>query len=694
MRILSSATTANGFADNGFPDWRRLIRTNWITAWRDGNFPWLSNIPVSYRIIMLLAVALTAALVFTAVSITGERSISKAIIDDVAYRRMGELTADLRAESLTLQMIEEQFLRTRDASQVAAYHRSMANMSGYIGELATLSVAIPVADDIAGLKQELQAIDQCFQTVADTESRLGLTEESGLRGSLFASVKTMEDELKVWPNLDALWNKMLGMRQAEKDFMLYGGDEYLGKHRKFAMEFDLKIDSSGMPAATADQFRKLLTRYTGDMAAFAEASTALKQQTDDLRAHVDVLHPKLNRLFTFAREGSQKASLAQQERRSAILQQNALTGILAIAAFCLFSLILSQSITAPLRLIERTMRRLVHGESITAIPGIQRRDEIGDMARALSVFKENALAMVTLQKEHQALMLSADAEKHAAMAALADRFEGTVQAIVRTVHQGTQTIAQIARDAAARTGVRTELGDSLTVAEAAAKAHDSVTIAHTATDDLSSSIHQVVRLIDEAAGVAKNGTRDLDQADRQVVELSDATEQIGSVLSLINTIAGKTNLLALNATIEAARAGEAGRGFAVVANEVKHLSDQTAQATSRIEEQITGIRLVAADTAQTIGIIGATLRRMAEITETIRQSMQQQAGATDRIDTCMRTVSADSQTVAEGVIEVTQAAARSCSSAIRVLWAATELSVPSERLKKEIDVFLGSIRNS
>jgi methyl-accepting chemotaxis protein len=663
----------------------------WLHAWRDGSFPLLSNIPVGRRIHLLLLLALVAAAVFGLVSMEGERKISQAMAEQESYRRQGDLVADVRAEALAMQTLEQEFLRTRQPEMAEAHRRSAAQMTSYVKELAALPTARPVAREVEALAKELGALSQQFETVVATEEKLGLTEDTGLRGALRKSVKAMEDELKVWPNLDALWNKMLGMRQAEKDFMLYGGDEHLGKHRKFSNEFDLKIDGSGLPASTAQGFRTLLAAYTADMAAFAEASTDLEAEVDDLRGHMNALKPLIATLFGYARDGSAGASREQADTRSAINRQSEVAGALVLLAFFLMSLLLSRSIVAPLRLIEGTMRRLVGGEHAVPVPGTERRDEIGDMARAVGVFKENALAMVALQQEHDSLMRRAEAEKRSAMAELADQFEGTVSGVVESVSKGSLSIAETARRMVDRTSHAGE-SRSLMVAEAAVKADDSVRAVREAADELTGSITEVTRLIDESSAISKVGEEELEHVDHRVAELAAATQEIGAVLELINKIAQQTNLLALNATIEAARAGEAGRGFAVVAGEVKHLADQTALATGKISGQINAIRQAADGTAQMVESIGATIRRMAEITTSVNGAMARQASATDRIGHCVDIVSKDSRTVAEGVVEVTQSAARYCGSAIRVLWSANDLAEPVQVLRQEVEAFLARVR--
>jgi methyl-accepting chemotaxis protein len=687
-----AASEAIGVA-NAVGALRRLREADWAEAWRTGSFPLLPKLRVSHRITLLLAVALIAATVFAIMSYSGERKISQAMADQESYRQLGDLAADIKADALSMQTLEQEFLRGRDLKMADAHRQTATVMAAAIKALAALPTARPVADDVTALSHAVDALDQQFEQVVSTEQTLGLTESDGLRGALRKSVTAIEDELKVWPNQDALWNKMLSMRQAEKDFMLYGTNEYLGKHRKFAMEFDLKIDGSGLPASTAEKFRALLAKYTADMAAFATASTALGKDATTLRDQMDGLKPAIDKLFTFARDGTQQSATAQNDTRNATLHKNEMVGLLAMLAFLSLSLVLSRSIVAPLRLIERTMRRLVAGEHEVPVPCTTLGDEIGDMARAVAVFKENAVAMVRLQREHEELMRNAETQKRVAMASLADQFEGSVKTIAVSVSSGSEAIAETARRMAMRGDRASGESRSLAVAEAAAKAQDSVRAALTAASELSTSITEVGGLVDESTTVASEGARELEQVDRQVLTLAEAAKQIGTVVDLINQIAHQTNLLALNATIEAARAGAAGKGFAVVAGEVKTLAGQTAQATDQITRQVAAIQVAVGDTARTIDNIGGTIRRMTDITQAVHGAMQRQAAATSRIDSCVSAVSADSQIVADGVIGVTQSAASYCGSAIRVLWAANDLTDPVSHLRGEVDAFLTRVRS-
>ena len=182
------------------------------------------------------------------------------------------------------------------------------------------------------------------------------------------------------------------------------------------------------------------------------------------------------------------------------------------------------------------------------------------------------------------------------------------------------------------------------------------------------------------------------QTNDRVSDLSKAASRIGDVVELINTIAGQTNLLALNATIEAARAGEAGRGFAVVASEVKALAEQTAKATGEISQQISGIQAATEESVGAIKEIGATIGRMAEIATTIASAVEQQGAATQEISRNVQQAAHGTQRVSANIGDVQRGASETGSASAQVLTAAKSLSGESDRLKREVGKFLGSVR--
>jgi methyl-accepting chemotaxis protein len=336
------------------------------------------------------------------------------------------------------------------------------------------------------------------------------------------------------------------------------------------------------------------------------------------------------------------------------------------------------------------MTRLAGGEKAVAIPGLGRNDEIGEMAGAVEVFKNNMIEAERLRAEQAGIETRQRQRRQADMHKLADAFEGAVGEIVETVSSASTEL-----EASASTLTSTaERAQEVTtmVAAASEEASTNVQSVAFATEELSSSVNEISRQVQESARMATEAVDQARKTNDRVGELSKAAARIGDVVELINTIAGQTNLLALNATIEAARAGEAGRGFAVVASEVKALAEQTAKATGEIGQQVTGIQAATQESVGAIKEIGATIERLSEISATIAAAVEEQGAATQEISRNVQQAAQGTQQVSSNIVDVQRSAGETGSASSQLLSAAQSLSGDSNRLKLEVAKFLDSVR--
>uniref|UniRef100_Q07J00 Methyl-accepting chemotaxis sensory transducer n=1 Tax=Rhodopseudomonas palustris (strain BisA53) TaxID=316055 RepID=Q07J00_RHOP5 len=366
----------------------------------------------------------------------------------------------------------------------------------------------------------------------------------------------------------------------------------------------------------------------------------------------------------------------------------AIMGIAAVAGVIAFTI--GRSITRPLGALGSRMQTLAEGKLDDAIPGIDRGDEVGAMAKTVQVFKDNALRIRGLEQVEAEAQQRAATERHQAMQAIANDFERSVSGIVQSVAsaaQNMQTTAQSMTSTASDASSR-----AATVGAASASASSTVGTVAAAAEELSSSVGEIARQVAQSREVASRAVSDAEQTNATVQLLSTGAEKIGEVVQLIHSIASQTNLLALNATIEAARAGESGRGFAVVASEVKALASQTAKATEEISAQVAAMQTSTANAVQSISGISDTIAKMSEITLAISGAVEEQGAATREIARNIQSVAAGSSEINGHIGGVAAAAEATGSAASAVLSSARDLDSQSGMLREAVDEFLGKVR--
>lgn len=648
---------------------------------------------IRLRIALLVGLALLGAASFAAVNTWAAWRTDAALAAQNGFRHLHDLAAEALSRSLALEVGAEQFLREGDERFAAAFHDDHARLAEVLAAVAAIPQAVPEMGEVVALSDGVFELGHDFSALETTARRLGLTEDDGLRGRLRTSVKAISTELEMWPNGGPLMVAMLQMRQAEKDFMLYRAERHLNSHARFAGQFDMALEGAALPPSTRQEFRILLAAYADDMKAFGEGTIALAGEIDRLRARQAALRPGAERLYAFAREGMARAIAEQDAVRAEAAAETLAIGLLVVLSFTVAGTIIALGIVQPLRRIEVAMRALAAGDRAVEIPGIDRRDEIGDMAKAVAVFKRNAVEVVRMQAEHEQVRREADAASRGRMLALAGDFEGTVQSVAEVVSAKAETIHRTAGGIA---GGQEGGGNAwaLKIAEAAEQARHTVVAVTEATVQLTESVSEVAANGAAVGEVAASAVRELASAEERVRGLSETAGRIERVVSLIGDIAQRTNMLSLNAAIEAQRAGEAGKGFAVVAQEVKRLAMQTAESTREIAAEVSAIQTATGETVDAIAGIGSAIHRMDGLAVAVRASVARQSDVTRSIERCVADVAAETRVLSDGVAAFTHSAAQQCGAAARVLWAAEDLAEPTRTLQDEVAGFLSTVRTA
>lgn len=350
------------------------------------------------------------------------------------------------------------------------------------------------------------------------------------------------------------------------------------------------------------------------------------------------------------------------------------------------------SLSKPIGRLKIAMEQLAKSDLTAHIPGIERRDEIGDMARTVEIFKANGVEVNRLKVAQEESERAVANKRRCDVDELAGQFESSVGQIVETVSSASMELEGSAGGLTATADRSQAL--AISVASASEQASTNVQSVASATEQLSSSITEISRQVQESARMAGDAVNQARSTTEQVSELSRAASRIGDVVDLINTIAGQTNLLALNATIEAARAGDAGRGFAVVASEVKALAEQTAKATGEIAQQISGIQVATTESVSAIKGISVSIERLSEISSAIAAAVEEQGAATQEISRNVQQAAQGTQLVSSNIAEVQQGARDTGAASSGVFASAQTLSADSGRLKSEVSRFLRSVRSA
>ena len=347
-------------------------------------------------------------------------------------------------------------------------------------------------------------------------------------------------------------------------------------------------------------------------------------------------------------------------------------------------------IARPLRAMSGAMERVASGDVEIEVPDSDRKDEIGQLAKALESFKANGIEARQLREEQEAAAARAEADQRALTNRMAGDFEAAVGSVVQSISAASEQLKSAAQTLTATAEEASVQSDA--VVTASEQSSSNIQTVATATEEMAASVREIAMRVENSARLASDAVDGADRSAGQVQDLAAKAQKIGEIVELIGGVAAQTNLLALNATIEAARAGEAGKGFAVVAHEVKNLADQTAKATTEIASQINAIQAATQSSALSIETIAVAIREMSSVSTEIAAAVEEQTAATGEIARNVQEASTGSATVTSNIVCVSQGVMETKAAATKVLVAAEDLSTQASQLRGELQRFLAGVR--
>ncbi|WP_085899310.1 methyl-accepting chemotaxis protein [Kiloniella majae] len=646
------------------------------------------NLKLAYQVNLTSVIALIGFIIVGGILFTSSKTVLSSQETQTRSAQAMELVSSVKYEFLNARRREKDFLIRLNEKYIGQHAEVITKASSQLTQLRSLVTGPEVLKAIDTTQDGIKKYQSQFKLVTSQWLKMGLNEEAGLRGKLRKSVHNVESKLKEFKS-DRLLVTMLMMRRHEKDFLLRLQDKYVGRMDTRQEEFSADLAKADIPPAAKQEITTLMTSYLNDFKALAATRLQTQEDIKVLSAIFAEMEPHFALVFASTQENFRQAALTGTSAISD--SQNLTLTLIVVITFAVFAIgiLIGKGITTPLKKLTDSMTVLAAGNKDTDVSVTDRTNELGEMGRAVLVFKENMIKAEELaiaQAAEQAEKL----KRSNSINQLTEDFEAQIKQILGSVDGA---VDQMEDTASSMNNSADQVSkQSTAVANAANEASSNVQTVASASEQLAASIKEIGLQVSKSTQVASDAVKQANDTNAVIQGLDHSAQKIGEVLALIHDIAEQTNLLALNATIEAARAGEAGKGFAVVASEVKSLASQTSSATEEIGSQITGIQNATGDAVQAIGSIGKTISTMDEIASAIAAAVEQQMAATQEIARNVERAANGTDSVTQNINNVSNTAKESEAAANQVKRASVELSGESGKLNSYVSSFIQQVK--
>lgn len=653
-----------------------------------------ATLSVRSRIVVLALIPVAGFLANGLTFVSGENDVAAAFDTGERAATLADASREFKIAINSMRISVKDFVADPKAATIDEFDHSLAVAFRSLNQIENSGTAIH-ADTVQALHQKLAGLKVNFDHLVEEQKILGFEGDSGLGAQLRSTgnkVESIINENLTWidaADAQRLMMSLLLMRHFESEYRLTLSDlsrqQFFQAYQDFVNQFG-KIDGSDEMKGPLEKHVK---EYADTFSQWIETST----RAYPFRALIDVdskdMLPQADEIITIANSTAARAATtltsSQDRTRFGIIS----VGVTMVALGLAFSWLIGRGITGPLGGLAAVMKRLAAGDTTARIPATHARDEIGDMARTVIVFRDNMIEREQLSmKQAEANQWQQERSNNIAMTI--EQFKRSVEAALGKLRSASMQLEMSSADL--NKVADTVSAEAHSAEQRASAASENVTSAAGSVEELAASIGEISSQAAKSTEVAQRAVSEAQRTAMTMSELGQAATRIGEVVGLIQAIAGQTNLLALNATIEAARAGESGRGFAVVASEVKSLAGQTAKATEEIAGQVGAIQSATADAARALEQVNEIIGEMATIAATVAGTVDQQSAAVSSITEGVSRASGEAQTGAAAMSRVAGVTAEARGTAANVKGLADSVALEAESLENEVRRFLADVQ--
>ncbi|GAA0578943.1 methyl-accepting chemotaxis protein [Caenispirillum bisanense] len=667
----------------------------------------LDRFRVSTRIIAGFAFCLAVTAAVAGAGFYGFQSASEGVEDLGTGMTRALAASDMERELTALRFYANRTLVSGDARSRMGYDDTHGSLSG---QLARAAATAPLDQrerfaELARLENDYDAAFQRADALTKERETLDLTVITPLGADIqqklskLASFASERGDYRLAAVSGKAMEAFMDGRNYTRAFIENPSPELLDLAKASFREFHRQAGLMGRFGLDAAE-RELLDGARSGLRAYAERLDEVYRVSEELNKAIETDMPAIASQASAVAVSIKNAEvqIAEDLRYSLSALMRQLMSLVpavaggAVVLGLVMAVVTVRGLVGPLKAMTRTMTRLAGGDLTTDVPARDRRDEMGEMARAVQVFKENALEVERLNAAAEEHRRAAEAERKAMLADIAERLHETVGTMVgrtRVSVEGMQASSLTMAETAERTSAR-----ATDIAAAAGQAASNVQTVAAAAEELAASIDEISRQVGLSSEAARDASASASETAAIVQRLATATAEIGEVVALITDIADQTNLLALNATIEAARAGDAGKGFAVVASEVKQLAGQVTRATDQIAGRIGNVQAETDKAVNAIADIGHRIGHMDEIAAAIAAAMEEQAAATREIVRNVQQAADGTEGVTRSIDDVARDSSETHDLAGTLRTTAAELADQGETLGREVEAFVERLRTA